>query len=38
MPFKSAKQKKWMRINKPRLYKKWKRKYGTRIGGRKKRK
>ena len=28
MPFKSAAQEVWMMINKPALYKEWKRKYG----------
>lgn len=31
MPFKSAKQRTWMQINKPSLYKKWKAKYGKGI-------
>ena len=31
MPFRSKKQKIWMQINKPVLYKKWKKKYGSRI-------
>lgn len=30
-PFRSSKQKTWMAINKPKLYKKWKKKYGTKI-------
>ena len=36
MPFKTAKQRTWMRINKPKLYKKWVRKYGKKIRGKKK--
>ena len=31
MPYKSKKQKIWMHINKPKLAKKWDKKYGTRI-------
>lgn len=31
MPFHSLKQRTWMKINKPKLYKKWKKKYGTKI-------
>jgi len=31
MPFKSKKQKTWMAINKPKLYKKWKKKYGKKV-------
>lgn len=31
MPFRSAKQKKWMKINRPDIYKKWKNKYGIKI-------
>jgi len=31
MPFESKKQRTWMKINKPALYKKWKKKYGIRI-------
>lgn len=31
MPFKSKSQKTWMKINKPKLYKKWKKKYGGKI-------
>ncbi len=31
MPFKSKKQKLWMAINKPKLYKKWKKKYGSKV-------
>jgi len=33
MPFKSKKQKKWMAINKPEIYKKWKKKYGGKVVG-----
>jgi len=29
MPFKSEKQKQWLMINKPEIYQKWKKKYGT---------
>jgi hypothetical protein len=38
MPFKSKKQREWMKINKPETYKKWKKKYGTRIEPSKKKK
>ncbi len=38
MPFKSKKQRTWMAINKPKIYKKWKAKYGTKIKGGVKRK
>jgi hypothetical protein len=31
MPFKSKKQRAWLAINKPKIYKKWKSKYGTKI-------
>ena len=31
MPFKSKKQREWMKINKPKLYKKWKKKYGKKV-------
>ena len=31
MPFKSKKQRTYLKINNPKLYKKWKRKYGTKI-------
>lgn len=31
MPFKSKKQKIWMAINKPKLHKKWVKKYGKKI-------
>jgi hypothetical protein len=37
MPFRSKKQKTWLAINKPKIYKKWKKKYGTKIRGKKKR-
>ena len=33
MPFRSAKQKTWLAINKPEIYKRWKAKYGTKIKG-----
>lgn len=38
MPFRSKKQRTWMAINKTAVYKKWKKKYGTKIVKRKKRK
>lgn len=31
MPFKSKKQRTYLRINNPKLYKKWKRKYGSKV-------
>ena len=31
MPFKSKKQRDWMKINKPEIYKKWKKEHGTKI-------
>lgn len=31
MPFRSEKQKKYLAINKPEIYKKWKKKYGLTI-------
>lgn len=31
MPFKSKKQRKYLQINKPGIYKKWKAKYGKKI-------
>lgn len=31
MPFKSKRQRTWLAINKPSIYKKWKKKYGKRI-------
>ncbi len=31
MPFKSKKQKIYLAINKPKIYKRWKKKYGTKI-------
>jgi len=31
MPFKSQKQKTWLAINKPTIYKKWKKKYGAKV-------
>jgi hypothetical protein len=36
MPFKSAKQRRWMFANKPKLAKKWAKKYGTKPRGKKK--
>jgi len=31
MPFRSKKQRTWMQINKPKMYKKWVKKYGKNI-------
>lgn len=31
MPFKSKKQKIYLAVNKPKIYKRWKKKYGTKI-------
>jgi len=31
MPFKSKKQKTYLAINKPKIYKKWVKKYGSKI-------
>lgn len=31
MPFKSKKQKIYLAINNPKIYKRWKKKYGTKI-------
>lgn len=31
MPFKSTKQKKYLAINQPKIYKRWKAKYGTKV-------
>lgn len=31
MPFKSEKQKQFLAINKPEVYRRWKKKYGTKI-------
>ena len=31
MPFKSKKQREFLKINKPEIYKKWKKEYGTAI-------
>jgi len=36
MPFKSVKQRKWMFANKPKLAKKWVKKYGAKIKKKKK--
>lgn len=33
MPFKSIKQRTYLKINEPRVYKKWVKKYGKKIGG-----
>jgi len=30
-PFTSVKQRTWMKIHEPEIYKKWKKKYGTKI-------
>ena len=38
MPFKSKKQRTWMAINKPSIYRKWKKKYGVKIRAKKRRK
>jgi len=38
MPFKSAKQRTWMKINKPKMYKQWKKKYGSKVKTRQKKK
>lgn len=38
MPFKSEKQRKWMFANKPKLAKKWAKKYGSKPRGKKKKK
>lgn len=38
MPFRSKKQRTWMAINKPEIYKRWKKKYGTKIRKGKKKK
>ena len=37
MPFKSKKQKSYLKREKPKIYRKWKKKYGTKIkkGGKK---
>lgn len=31
MPYKSKKQRTWMHINKPKVAKKWDKKYGTKV-------
>lgn len=31
MPFKSKKQRDYLKINEPKIYKKWKKKYGTKV-------
>jgi hypothetical protein len=36
MPFKSLKQRIWMYINKPEMAKKWTKKYGKKIKGKRK--
>lgn len=36
MPFKSAKQRRWMYANKPGLARKWSKKYGNKIDRKKK--
>ena len=38
MPFKSVKQRNLLAWKHPEIYKKWKKKYGKKIGGRKKKK
>lgn len=38
MPFRSRKQREWLKINRPDIYRKWKRKYGTKPRGGKGRK
>ena len=37
MPFRSKKQRIWLAINEPKIYKKWKKKYGTKVVPKKKR-
>lgn len=36
MPFKSTKQRRWMWANKPKMAREWTKKYGSKIGGRRK--
>ena len=36
MPFKSEKQRNYLKRKKPKLYNKWKKKYGTKIRGKSK--
>ena len=31
MPFRSKKQKDFLKINKPKIYNRWKKKYGTKV-------
>ena len=38
MPYKSSKQRAYLHINHPKLAKKWDKKYGTKIGGGKRKK
>tara|TARA_R100000781_G_scaffold11445_1_gene10457 strand:- start:203 stop:319 length:117 start_codon:yes stop_codon:yes gene_type:complete len=38
MPFRSEKQRKWMHINKPKMAKKWSKRYGSKIIKKKKKK
>ena len=38
MPFKSKKQMIFLKINNPEVYKKWKKKYGTKVKPKKKKK
>jgi len=33
MPFRSKKQRDWLKINRPDIYRRWKRRYGLRIRG-----
>jgi len=35
MPFKSKKQRDYLKINHPSVYNKWKKKYGTKVVGKK---
>lgn len=36
MPFRSVKQRTWMKMNKPAMYKRWKAEHGTKIAKSKK--
>ena len=36
MPYKSAKQRAWMHIHEPKIAKKWDKKYGRKVKGKKK--
>lgn len=33
MPFRSAKQRRWMWANRPDIAKRWSKKYGSKVGG-----